>query len=68
MLGQILYGFCNGYFGRDSYGEKRIEGIGVDWIVARDEDGYPQTATFNKGEDIRKLLSTWSIDKDGSSK
>ena len=31
----ILYGFCGGAFGRDSYDDKRIEAVGPDWIVAR---------------------------------
>lgn len=40
-VGAVLYGFCGGGFGRDSYGDKRVEGIGVDWVVARDESGTP---------------------------
>lgn len=35
-VGDVLYGFCEGYFGRDSYNDKRVEGIGTDWVVARD--------------------------------
>lgn len=38
-IGTPLYGFCNGFFSRDSYGLKRVEGFGYDWIVAREEDG-----------------------------
>lgn len=34
-VGDVLYGFCNGYFGRDSYCDKRVEAIGADWVVAR---------------------------------
>lgn len=34
-------GFCGGSFGRDSYGDKTIVGIGADWVVARQEDGTP---------------------------
>lgn len=37
-VGAILYGFCGGAFGRDSYQNKRVEGIGVDWVVARETD------------------------------
>lgn len=40
-VGQVFRGFCRGLFGRDSYGEKRIEAIGYDWLVAREEDGNP---------------------------
>lgn len=39
-VGDMLYGFCNGSFGRDSYGDKRVEAIGSDWVVVR-EDGTP---------------------------
>lgn len=39
--GVKLYGFCNGYFGRDSYGEKLIVASGTwngeNYIVAKEE-------------------------------
>lgn len=34
-VGDILHGYCNGYFGRDSYECKRVEALGSDWIVVR---------------------------------
>lgn len=34
-----MYGYCGSYFGRDSYRDKRIEAIGADWVVARDDLG-----------------------------
>lgn len=43
VAGTNLYGFCGGFFGRDSYGDKVVEAIGPDWIVVREDDG---TATF----------------------
>lgn len=49
----MLYGFCGGFFGRDSYEDKRVEGIGTDWVVARDDRGVPHVATFTDG---------WTID------
>lgn len=37
-VGSLLYGFCNGYFGHDSYGDKTVVAMGhwdgVPWIVA----------------------------------
>lgn len=36
-VGTLLYGFTGGYFGRDSYGPKRVEAVGRDWVIARDE-------------------------------
>ena len=40
-VGDVLYGFCGGAFGRDAYGAKRVEAIGADWVVARKEGGTP---------------------------
>lgn len=45
-VGTMLYGFCNGYFGRDSYGNKRVEAVGADWLVARGVDGDPGEVEF----------------------
>ena len=66
-VGQILKGFCNGYFGRDSYGEKRIEAVGPDWIVVRDyeysfrdnENGTPNLARFDSHEQMHELVADW---------
>ena len=41
-IGTLLYGYCGGGFGRDSYQDKRVEAIGVDWVVARDDRGEIQ--------------------------
>lgn len=38
-VGSILYGYCGGYFNGDSGYDKRIEVIGADYIVARDDMG-----------------------------
>ncbi len=36
-IGQVIRdGFCGGAFGRDSFEEKRVEAIGVNWVVLRD--------------------------------
>lgn len=41
QIGQILYGYCGGLF-EDSYEHKRVEAVGVDWVVAREIDsGHP---------------------------
>lgn len=36
-VGTFLYGYCDGHF-RDSYNNKRVEAIGADWVVCREED------------------------------
>lgn len=37
--GDKLSGFCDGAFGRDSYGDKIVEAIGPDWVVVREQAG-----------------------------
>jgi len=43
-VGDLLTGYCAGAFGRDSYGDKRVEAVGADWVVVR-EDGDPNLYT-----------------------
>lgn len=50
-VGDLLYGFCAGAFGRDSYGERRVEAIGSDWVVARNDSGDPEVA-FGDPEEL----------------
>ena len=44
-IGDVLYGYCGGWFGRDSYAPKRVEAIGVDWVVVRGDDGVELALT-----------------------
>lgn len=53
LPGDLLVGYCGGYFGRDSYGDKRVEAVGADWVVARDEHGVVECAF---GESIHEQL------------
>lgn len=70
-IGSKLYGFCEGYFGRDSYNEKIIEAIGRDWVVVRErvyvndcKESYdaPNLAFFKNytHEEMMKKLEEWS--------
>ena len=59
QVGMTIYGFCNGYFGRDSYAPKRIEAIGEDWLVVR-EHGKPVFATFDSREEMTELIEGWN--------
>lgn len=52
-VGTQLYGFSGGYFGRDSYSDKRVEALGDDWVVVRDSDG---NVAFASGENILENL------------
>lgn len=49
LVGTLIYGYCGGEFGRDSYETKRVEAVGADWIVCRDRDGVIH---FASGETI----------------
>lgn len=60
-VGRMLYGYCNGEFGRDSYHERRIEAEGYDWVVARDDDGDPAMATFKNAAQKEIMLDKWSV-------
>jgi len=46
-VGTVLYGYCSGFFGRDSYEEKRVEAVGHDWLICRDESGDIHFGTLN---------------------
>jgi hypothetical protein len=62
-IGTVLHGYCEGHFGRDALGPKRVEAIGADWIVARMEDGGIVTATFsylpNASTELEECLARW---------
>jgi hypothetical protein len=63
-VGLMLYGSCNGFFGRDSYGPKRIEALGANWVVIRDENGAPDFAYFDSPEALELYLARWSQQKE----
>ncbi len=59
-VGMMLYGYCQGYFGRDSHSDKRIEAIGHDWVVVREEDnGTPNFASFKSNGMLATCLANW---------
>ena len=60
-VGSKLYGFCGGYFGRDSYSDKRVEAFGFDWVVAREDSGDVVFAGFTSSENLHELLSAYTI-------
>lgn len=57
-VGTMLHGYCNGYFGRDSYDSKRVEAVGADWVVARSEYGTVEFCYFND-EPSPAMLESW---------
>ena len=56
FVGIQIYGFCNGYFGRDSYDDKIIIASGEDWIVAKADSGQNEFASFDSTEDMERLI------------
>lgn len=64
FLGVVLYGFCNGYFGRDSYDDKLIVGIGSDWVVVSYDDGSKGFASFDTYEEMFDCISKWRIEEE----
>lgn len=56
-VGRQFTGFCGGLFGRESYGDKVIEGFGQDWIVARELDTGDAVFGWHPGADARELLA-----------
>lgn len=58
-VGMRLHGYCNGYFGRDSYSSKVIEGVGANWIVARESVGEVRLATFTTTEEMEACVAEW---------
>ena len=45
-VGDIVHGFAQGAFGRDSYDCRRVEAIGSDWIVTRNSQGEAEFTTY----------------------
>ncbi|MGP0689889.1 hypothetical protein ACW5UC_25440 [Priestia aryabhattai] len=66
FVGIKIYGFCNGYFGRDSYDDKIIIASGENWIVAKSEHegDLPEFATFDDAEEMQEMIEKWKIDED----
>lgn len=61
--GDVLFGFCGGFFGRDSHGPKTIEAIGKDWVVVREEDGSPNVAFFTEqGLSAQEFLNEYCLE------
>lgn len=60
-VGQILYGFCGGFFDSDSYDDKRIEAIGYDWIVCRSKNGEVHMGRTYDGGSIEDTLSKYLV-------
>lgn len=60
MVGQIVAIGWNGAkrFGNENlaYSEARVEAVGTDWIVIRDEQGRAHAATFPASAELGTML------------
>jgi hypothetical protein len=50
----VIYGFCGGYFGRDSYGNKTVIANGRDWVTF-EEDGVRRTIQEDLIDIVRQI-------------
>lgn len=64
-VGDVLHGYCGGWFGRDSYDCSRVEAVGPDWLVARIRDGFKDDGGVRcaDGAGIRERLAEY-VDPD----
>jgi hypothetical protein len=63
-VGTVLYGFCGGHFGRDSYENKTVEAFGCGWLVARDSDGGIHVATSSRDWKVPDCLRPYTVPED----
>lgn len=72
-VGDMIHGHIGGWFGRDFYGCVRVEAIGADWVVVRDDLGrafatssLPDRASVLRAELIesRDRWDRWFCDHD----
>lgn len=62
FVGTKIYGYCNGYFGRDDYDDKIIILEGLKWIVcAYLDDDIITCANFDSEEEKIECIKKWSV-------
>lgn len=61
-IGTRIYGYCNGYFGRDDYNDKIIIHEGKTWIVCSYLDSEEvSVANFKNEIDKNGCIKDWSV-------
>lgn len=65
-IGETFYGYCNGYFGRDSYEDKTVVYAGRNYLLCEDEYKHPHLAVFQdeSNNEITRLIESWMTDSD----
>ena len=67
FIGTKIYGYCNGYFGRDDYNDKIIILEGNKWVVCAylDHDNdYITSVNFDSEEEKIECIKKWSVKED----
>ena len=59
-VGLLFKGYCGGSFGRDGYGDKRVEAFGADWIVVRNERGSTFFASFATQDEMLRRVADFA--------
>lgn len=62
-IGTKIYGYCEGYFGRDSHEDKIIVAEGRKWLVCVDvysNSGWVTCANFDTEEEKEECIRRWS--------
>lgn len=66
FVGIKIYGFCNGFFGRDSYDDKIVIASGEDWVVGKTvREGINEFAQFDDPEEMEDLIGRWTEEEEG---
>lgn len=64
LVGQVLYGYCDGHFGKGNHDHKRVEAVGVDWVVARENGNQ---IVFAHDKHIHEKLIKFTVKPKGIS-
>lgn len=67
FVGTKIYGYCNGYFGRDDYDDKIIILEGRKWIVCSyldTDNDYVTCVNFDTEEEKIECIKRWMEDKE----
>lgn len=64
FVGTKIYGYCNGYFGRDDYDDKIIILEGRRWIVCAyldTDNDWITCVNFDSEEEKIERIKDWSV-------
>lgn len=66
-VGKTIYGYCGGFFRRDSYGDKIIVGEGENWIVVKENIAgvdILQLGAFSNEKIKNRFIKEWENDEE----